>query len=261
LQKEDGKPLIDTFSLINYSGTPFHKKKIVKFSAGNNFSAALDNKGNLYTWGFGNVFFSFIQDGQLGYDLIFSESHIVNFKDKCQLTPRPVLFFKEKSANIVDVSCGKDFTLALDDQGVVYSFGSNENCQLGREYTVKIESTPKAINSISERIVSISAGWSHGMALTSEGQVYVWGNPYVDREENFPIIKHAEKISNLLNVIEIASGFHHMVALRQTSNGSEVLTWGANDYGQLGFFAERELFLKPQVVELTQFNSPPIHVT
>ena len=49
------KKYIDTFSLINPINSLLHKKKIIKFSAGHNFSSTLGNDGVLYTWGTGNV--------------------------------------------------------------------------------------------------------------------------------------------------------------------------------------------------------------
>ena len=45
--------------------------------------------------------------------------------------PFNVSCFVENNIAIIDISCGKKHTLALSDQGVVFSWGSNEYGQLG----------------------------------------------------------------------------------------------------------------------------------
>lgn len=45
--------------------------------------------------------------------------------------PFNVSCFAENSISIIDISCGKRHTLALSDQGIIFSWGSNEFGQLG----------------------------------------------------------------------------------------------------------------------------------
>ena len=169
-------------------------------------------------------------------------------------------FFIEKNKYIVDIACGSDFTLALEDGGTVYSFGNNELNQLGREFTVRIESTPKQISFNSEKIIKICAGWKHGITLMAFGDVYMWGNPYIEYHRKFPNIVEPTKVENLDNITDIASGFHHFVALRHTDVNKEVFTWGANDYGQLGFHSENQIIFNPRALVLTQFLAIPVKV-
>jgi len=45
--------------------------------------------------------------------------------------PFNVSCFVDNNISIIDISCGKKHTLALSDQGIVFSWGSNEYGQLG----------------------------------------------------------------------------------------------------------------------------------
>jgi alpha-tubulin suppressor-like RCC1 family protein len=65
--------------------------------------------------------------------------------------------------NIVDIAAGGSFSLALTDDGRVYSFGSNTRGTLGRDG----ESAPKLIRGLDrEVVISISCAFSHAMAAT-----------------------------------------------------------------------------------------------
>src|SRR4051812_20684199 len=67
---------------------------------------------------------------------------------------------------------------------------------------------------------SISAGFSHGLALRSNGLVVAWGDNSLGQ---------ASVPSNLSNVTAVAAGQYHSLALR--SNGT-VVAWGLNNFGQ-----------------------------
>ena len=83
----------------------------------------------------------------------------------------------------------------------------------------------------------IAAGYSHTVALKSDGTVWAWGdNSYGQLGESpYTIIKRTTPVqvsSKILNsVTAVAAGSGHTIALR--SDGT-VLAWGYNSYGQLG---------------------------
>jgi hypothetical protein len=70
-------------------------------------------------------------------------------------------------------------------------------------------------------VTAIAEGYSHGLALKSDGTVVGWGNNY-----NGQVIPPA----GLSGVTAIAAGWYHSLALK--SDGT-VVGWGANDYGQI----------------------------
>lgn len=69
-------------------------------------------------------------------------------------------------------------------------------------------------------MVAIAAGYSHGLALKSNGSVVAWGSNS-QGQTNVP--------SNATNIVAIAAGQTHSLALRQ--NG-RVTAWGYNFFGQ-----------------------------
>jgi alpha-tubulin suppressor-like RCC1 family protein len=72
----------------------------------------------------------------------------------------------------------------------------------------------------SAQIIAIAAGYSHSVALRSDGTVIAWGDNF-SGQSTVP--------ANLSGVTAIAAGRFHSVALR--SNGT-VIPWGENIYGQ-----------------------------
>src|SRR5687768_58716 len=70
--------------------------------------------------------------------------------------------------------------------------------------------------------LSLAAGGTHSLALTSDGRVFEWGA----RGGLTPV-----PVFGLENVIAVAAGEQHALALRRDGT---VWTWGENGSGQLG---------------------------
>ena len=68
---------------------------------------------------------------------------------------------------IVDVACGQNYTLALDEEGRVYSMGTGKTGVLGLAST-KSSAFPVLVEGIpeEERVVKMSCGRSHVACLT-----------------------------------------------------------------------------------------------
>ncbi|CAB3388426.1 Hypothetical predicted protein [Cloeon dipterum] len=79
---------------------------------------------------------------------------------------------------ISQIVCGPFFTLALSDDGKIYSWGENHRGQLGNGTTEFVES-PTIISTEIGRVREIAAShyWSHPCAaITQENQVYIWAD-------------------------------------------------------------------------------------
>ena len=78
--------------------------------------------------------------------------------------------------DIVYISSGYEYLLAVTFDGKVYGFGNNDSGQLG------IEGSGNATNLILipklENIIQVSASYKHSLALTSDGQIYAFGSNY-----------------------------------------------------------------------------------
>lgn len=122
------------------------------------------------------------------------------------------------------ISTGSNHSLALNDDGTVWAWGSNASGQLG-DGTKTQRTTPVQVQNLSG-VTKITSSDGNSLALKIDQTVWVWGNNY----GNIP-----RQISDLDSVIDIACGGNsynpHFLALK---NDGTVWARGYNDYGQLG---------------------------
>jgi uncharacterized protein YjdB len=141
--------------------TSLDNKNIIAIAAGDYHSLALDNQGKVYAAGY-NFY------GQLG---------LVDSTDRSSFT--------EVTANLADknitqIMAGYYHTLALDNQGKVYSTGYNNYGQLGLvDSTDRSSFTEVTTNLTGKTITQIAAGSSHSLALDNQGKVYSTGYNWV----------------------------------------------------------------------------------
>ncbi len=139
-------------------------------------------------------------------------------------------------------------SVALCSDGTVAAWGCNIGGQLGTgSYPGAVSRVPVAVSTAAnsalhgKRVVAIVAGWSHSLALCSDGSVAAWGiNSNGQLGDNstighgFPWAVNTDSgVSALYGkmVVAIAAGRDHSLAL--CSDGT-VAAWGSNEYGQLG---------------------------
>lgn len=196
--------------------------KFLKIATGPFHTAAISEDYNLYTFGENKY-------GQLGHNRDF------NYASKV-----PSLVGRR----IIDAACGRDFTLALSDTGRVYSwgFGGEYKSFFQTIFTETLTSAlghgdgfnyviPTMIESIWD-ISAVQAGNSHSLALTNNGEVYVWG----DNEQGQLGISDSRailptKVEGLPYITQISAAGNASAALG--ING-DLYVWGDNLQGQLG---------------------------
>jgi len=138
------------------------------------------------------------------------------------------------NVKISKVSCGEEHALFLSAEGNVYGMGSNNEKQLGINQDQGILASPAVIEDlISHKVVEISSGMAHNIALTSKGKVFCWGRGDFGNLGNGTnqslatptLVKLDEKI------IFVNAGGNHTAAV--TREG-KAFVWGQGESGQLG---------------------------
>ncbi|XP_076116547.1 secretion-regulating guanine nucleotide exchange factor-like isoform X1 [Mytilus galloprovincialis] len=152
---------------------------------------------------------------------------------------------------ITKVVGGWDFTIMLNDKGIIYVTGSNKFNQLGLpDITEKYITTPvRMFLPGNPKVTEIEAGLRHGIALTDTGQVYIWGSRKSSKDKigAVPTIVHLPEGTKGM-VIKITAGSYFFSAL--TDHG-EIISWGDNTYGQL---STDKVIQQPYLVPTTFFK-------
>ena len=148
------------------------------------------------------------------------------------------------------VSVGDGFMVALASDGSLYAWGSNFAGTLGNGTTSDNQKPVKVTSPLNTKFVSVSAGWNHVIALSSDGKVYTWGaNGYgqlgID-SKGFVTTPKQVSLPTEDKVIAVAAGNSFSLAL--TSTGS-VYAWGLNSFGQLGTSTDLTNRTEPQRIE------------
>ena len=232
---------------------PIQVSKIKQISCGDGFTLFLENSGLVYSVGRNDK-------GQLGYELPNSDAQFVD-GIKCNPKVNLIEYFKNKEIKIEKIICGSDFCFAIeyinpntinDVHQVpeeIYSWGNNELHQLGIEDNkykyyfnpIKASILNKILKQKQTRVKKFVSGWSHGCFLGIDGGIYLWGNPFIEYNKKFKDIEIPININNLKNsskIIDISSGFNHIAVLSLSSNKQnsiDLYTFGANEFGQLGY--------------------------
>ncbi len=192
---------------------------ITTIAAGYEHGLALKRDGTVWAWG-NNTY------GQLGNNE--SGNYYTTAQQVWGLT------------NITAIEAGQYHSFALNDEGLVWSWGRNEYGQLGIGSEAGQSTTPVQVrvysdNSSLKGVTAIAAGTLHSLALKSDGTVWGWGNKndyqLGSDARTWPVYKRASRIIGLDNITAIAGGRYHSAAVQY--NGS---AWGIgrNSEGQLG---------------------------
>ena len=200
----------------------------ISVAASETFSLAITADGAVWGWGDGCC-------GQLGHG-----------DEEDQWHPKKVEAFAGQ--RVVAVTVGAGHSIALTADGAIWSWGFGGDGQLGhgdREGQL----LPKTVEAFAgQRVVAVSAGGLHSLAITADGAVWSWGNGYSGR------LGHGEQQNQLLprmvealagqRVIAVSAGYFHSLAT--TADGA-VWSWGS---GRLGHGADQHRLLPKKIEAL-----------
>jgi RCC1 and BTB domain-containing protein len=187
-------------------------KRIIQLSACGFHTGCLTAEGELFTWGEGKF-------GRLGHGA----------ERNCH-TPRLVETLIGKKPR--QVSCGGFHTACITEDGHLYTFGGGEHGQLGHNDRVN-KVKPTLVQALEGVFVSqITCGWSHSVALTSNGRVFSWGNGDhgklghgSGRKVSVPTM--VEKLKDY-RVVRVASYNEHTAALVEPFDHSQGISGSAS---------------------------------
>jgi hypothetical protein len=195
-------------------------QQIIDFTNGLEHCIARNSSGKVYCWGRNDW-------GLLG----------IGSQDENLHKPKLNQYLNNKF--VIDISCGARHSFVLTNCGEVYAWGDNYRGQIGnscnRDQLIPFK--VKGFNN--ERIVMISCGFLHSMALTECGHVYSWGNNEfgqlgIGNTENSNEPKFVAVIDeNKCNVFieNISCGSYHSLLLSSDAN---IYAFGRNKSGELG---------------------------
>lgn len=135
---------------------------------------------------------------------------------------------------ITAIAAGQMHTCALASNGNVFCWGNNSNGQLGDGNFLTDSNRPVAVSGLPLGVVAVSAGFEHTCAITSDGDVFCWGDNSLGQlgDDILAFSSTPVAVSNLgSDVTSISTGTYFTCALTSSSG---VLCWGDNEHGQLG---------------------------
>jgi len=193
-------------------------------AAGGYHGLAVLTTNNLWVWGGDD-------QGQLGDGKTASE-YYPTIPDLCS-----------GISNLVSVAAGYDYSVAVDDNGVLWTWGQDAYGQLANGNDNASNVSPSPISGMSN-FVSVAAGERHTLALLTNGTVWASGldsNGYLAAYGQlgvgglpYPFYTNSliqSSIPNGTMIVAIAAGGYHSLAL---DNSGNVWSWGWGASGQLG---------------------------
>lgn len=200
---------------------------IVQVEAGANNQVALQDNGSVLSWGY--------YHGQ-------GDTSLKRFPGLVK-TPDGTTTL----SNMVAVSAGNNFSLALSNDGKVFAWGYDlGDGRLGAGTTF---SSPRPLpNTVKKQdgteltgIVSISAGYNFSLAIAADGSVWGWGDNSAGEmgqgNQSYTGVPFAVQIKGpgniglLSDIVMVSAGGNHALALDKTG---KVFAWGNASSGQLG---------------------------
>lgn len=141
-----------------------------------------------------------------------------------------------QSMRVKQVACGAYHTLALIENGDVFSWGGTLWGKTGQK-----SGRVNQVHMLAQhKIVEIACGDFHSLALSDKGEAFSWGGGGASKNKgqlghsNLKDLENPEQIQFFKNkrVRTIACGDYHTMAL---TVDDELFAWGEGNYGQLGY--------------------------
>ena len=217
---------LTTISLQAFTLVPSLKDKVViQVACGDYHTLCLVDDGSVYTWG-----------GTLHKKLGQRSGKAIN---------RPGLVQGLSEQEVIYVGCGDFHSVALTSEGKVYTWGGGGSffnrgqCGHGHVKDILEPSPIPAFNN--KRVVQVSCGGYHTLALTENNELFAWGSGLYGEcgfgeflnatSPKLVLMPWTKRLAEEQQITQISAGGHHSLAL--TEHGY-VFAFGFASHGQLG---------------------------
>ncbi|XP_073447024.1 probable E3 ubiquitin-protein ligase HERC6 [Dendrobates tinctorius] len=142
-----------------------------------------------------------------------------------------------EAQTILDVSCGFNHSVAICNEGNIFTWGQGSEGQLGSGQFPQQSPIPRKITGLSDiRIIQISCGHFHTVALSEDSNVFSWGKNDVGQlglGKQVPNQASPQLVKSLKGVplVQVSAGGSQSFALSMLGI---VFGWGKNNAGQIG---------------------------
>lgn len=150
--------------------------------------------------------------------------------------------------DVIKLVPGAQHVLALISNGTVFSWGNNEQNQLGRRMMSRLHEFPWLVPgqcSLPRGIIDIGAGIYHSFAIHKTGQLYAWGSNnfgqtgiFQSAGQSDAVILYPTPVPSLKKesgIVSVTGGKDHSLALNEQG---QCLAWGRIDNKALGIIAK-----------------------
>ncbi|KAI7754033.1 hypothetical protein M8C21_029145 [Ambrosia artemisiifolia] len=192
----------------------------VQIAAGPNYALVVTSDGTVYSFGSGTNFC-------LGHGQQHNE-----------LNPRPLQWFRSKGIHVVRVSSGEEHAVALDSNGLVYTWGKGYCGALGHGDEID-KTTPELLTSLDTHLaVQVCASKRKTFVLLDNGCLYGFGWTsfgslgFPDRGASEKVLKPSMLYSlKDHHISQVSTGLYHSVVV---TNRGILYGFGDNERAQLG---------------------------
>ncbi len=207
--------------------TEFDKHDILCVSSGINNTMIIKNNGTIWGCGRNNY-------GQLGIGTAINKAYFTKCANDSE---------GNEINNAITISCGKEFTMIIRNDGTVWGCGLNNNGQLGNgtatDKTIFTKCTTDSEGNAITNAKIISCGQLHSMIIRDDDTVWGCGlNNYGQLGDNtttnrdiFTKCANDSLGNEIMNILYVACGGEHTMIIK---NDGTVWGCGLNEKGQLG---------------------------
>ena len=234
-----------TPTMIQFDKNGQKFSNIKQIAAGMYLSLALNEKGEVFSWGLGN-------NGRLGHG---NENSVEK--------PKLIEYFNDNDIKIKQISCGDLHCACISTNKELFTFGNGNYGKLGHCNFDHVLTPTKVAYFVMQKVDNVVCGSYNTICITTDSKLYAWGKnshgmlgiPHL-QEKNILIpteIQYQKDNADLI-INEVALGSMHTMFL---GNG-EIYTCGNSINGVLGIenVFDKIVFPKKVDTKIGFFDAP-----